>query len=62
MKADNRQVLFDRTDIRAIFPPHVVDAHAKYLTAKWFRWCLNQGDRQLAMADLERRYERYYVD
>ena len=56
----NSQILFgDATDSRAIFQPHVVDAHAKYLTGKWFRWLLSKGDRVLAKADLQRRYERY---
>ncbi len=59
MDALNSQILFDATDNRAIFQPHVVDAHAKYLTGKWFRWRLNKGDRVLAKADLQRRYERY---
>ena len=39
-----------------VFPDHLVVAHAKYITGKWFRWRLKEGDRQLAIADLTRRY------
>ena len=43
--------------IGVVFPDHLVVAHAKYLTGKWFRWRLIEGDRQLAIADLTRRYQ-----
>ena len=43
-------------DLGIVFPDHLVVAHANYLTGKWFRWRLIEGDRQLAIADLTRRY------
>lgn len=42
-------------EIGVVFPDHLVIAHAKYLTGKWFRW-LTEEERQLAIADLTRRY------
>ena len=39
-----------------VFPRHLVDAHAKHLTGKWFRWRLTTRDRQLATADLIKKY------
>ena len=39
-----------------IFPSHLVDAHAKHLTHKWFRWRLPTIDRQRAIVDLIRKY------
>ena len=39
-----------------LFPDHLIVAHAKHLTGKWFRWRLTAGDRQLAICDLVRMY------
>jgi hypothetical protein len=43
-------------EIGVVFPDHLVVAHAKYLTFKWFTWSVTEGNRQLAIADLTRRY------
>ncbi len=48
-------------EIGIVFPDHLVVAHAKHLVPLWFRWKrfrwrLIEGDRQLAIADLTRRY------
>lgn len=40
-----------------IWPSHLVDAHAKHLTGKWFRWRLTRLDRDRATLDLLDRYE-----
>ena len=43
-------------DIGIVFPAHLITAHAKFLTFKWFNWSVTEGNRQLAIADLTRRY------
>ncbi len=43
-------------EIGIVFPDHLVTAHAKFLTFKWFNWSVTEGNRQLAIADLTRRY------
>ncbi len=58
---DNR-ALFEGCEFSDGFPPEIVDAHAKYLTGKWFRWRLTDGDRLIAVADLERQRDRWHVD
>ena len=40
-----------------LFPDHLIVAHAKRLTGKWFRWRLTRCDRQRATIDLMRRYK-----
>lgn len=57
-RAETREAL---PEIGIVFPDHLVVAHAKYLVPLWFRlkrfrWRLTEGDRQLAIADLTRRY------
>jgi len=39
-----------------VWPRHLVDAHAKHMTRKWFAWQLKATDRQRAVLDLIRRY------
>ena len=39
-----------------LFGAHLVDAHAKWMTGKWFRWRLTTRDRQGATIDLIRKY------
>lgn len=43
-------------DTGIVFPGHLVTAHAKFLTFKRFNWSVTEGNRQLAIADLTRRY------
>jgi hypothetical protein len=43
-------------EIGIVFPDHLVTVHAKFLTFKWFSWSVTEGNRQLAIADLTRRY------
>ncbi len=41
-----------------LFGGHLVDAHAKWMTGKWFRWRLTTRDRQRATIDLMRKYAK----
>lgn len=41
-----------------LFGAHLVDAHAKWMTGKWFRWRLTKSDRQRATMDLMRKYAK----
>ena len=43
------------------FPNHLIVAHAKWLTGKWFGWRITWGDRQLAISDLKRMYRHRRV-
>lgn len=40
-----------------VWPAHLVDAHAKFLSGKWFRWRLTRLDRQRAVLSLMKTYE-----
>lgn len=41
---------------RLVFPNHLIIAHAKWLTGKWFDWRITDGDYRLANDDLRRMY------
>ena len=41
---------------RFVFPNHLIMAHAKRLTGKWFGWRITDGDYRLANDDLRRMY------